>query len=195
MASNITSNMASNIDEVQSHILGVIVGLMNNYELTPSQVNDRFDYVASLELYPNTTYIEYKNHQTQPKASEPPQEEPTRLVWADLSSEEDDVLLDLETDISSDDSDVDTIHNPTEKIQVKTRREFCAAMSNGIKICPKYSNCSKDRCKNFHIKQKYICSHNTRGSYCDNNDCELIVIRPCRKGKRCHDPECSFRHK
>lgn len=190
------SSVAS-IDEIQSHILGVIVGLMNNYQLTSEQVQDRFEYVASLELYPNTTYIDYKNQQTQTQEEEFTQEEPTRLVWADLSSEEEDAaILDFEPEVSSSDSDVDTVQASTQtKIQVKTRREFCAAMSNGIKICPKYANCNKDHCKNFHIKQKYICSHNTRGSYCDNNDCELIVIRPCRKGKRCHDSECSFRHK
>lgn len=184
------------VDEIQSHILGVIVGLMANYDLTPDQVNERFDYVSSLEHSPNTTYIEYKNQQTQTSQNNQPEEpfvrqEPTSLNWADLSSDEEEILLGLNSDISSEDSEDE---DPS-KIHVKTRREFCNAMSNGVKICPKYSNCTKQGCKNFHIKQRYICSHHTRGSYCDKAECDLIVIRPCRKGKRCHDPECSFRHK
>lgn len=77
---------------------------------------------------------------------------------------------------------------------VTTRREFCSVMSKGIKICPRYSSCDDENCKNFHIKEQYICQHVTRGSYCDRPDCDLIVIRPCRKGKRCNDPDCSFKH-
>lgn len=187
------------VDEIQSHMLGVIVGLMSNYNLTPDQVQDRYEYVLSLNVYPNTTYVEYKNRQTQtqtePEVSYENENSPNnRLVWADLSSEEEDAaILEFAADIESEESDSDQIDES--KIQVKTRREFCTAMSNGIKICPKYSSCKKLHCKNFHIKSKYICSHNTRGNYCDNGDCDLIVIRPCRKGKRCHDPECSFRHR
>lgn len=181
-------------DEIQSHMLGVIVGLMTNYELTPEQVKDRFDYVASLNVRPNETYVEYKNNQNQTQEIEIKQE-PEKMKWADFSSDEE-LLMEASSEDSDESSDSGLSQESDDlKVYVKTRREFCTAMSSGIKICPNYSNCKKNECKNFHIKQKYICDHHTRGSYCDNSDCDLIVIRPCRKGKRCHDPECSFRHK
>jgi hypothetical protein len=77
---------------------------------------------------------------------------------------------------------------------VTTRREFCNAMQNGIKICPRYSTCVNPHCKSFHVPSDRICPHVTRGSYCENSQCDLIVIRACRKGKRCNDSGCSFRH-
>ncbi len=79
-------------------------------------------------------------------------------------------------------------------IYVKTRREFCSVMSKGIKICPRYSSCEDEHCKNFHIKNQHLCPHNPKSSYCDHDDCELIVIKPCRRGNHCKDPNCSFRH-
>ena len=169
-------------DEVQSHILGVVVSLMSNYNLDINQVNDRLEYVKSLETDPGTTYVEYKNKEVaENKNQDSPQQEiqKKRISWAD----EDDSELVIMENIESD-----------SKTSVRTRKEFCHAMSNNIKICPSYTNCSKEDCTNFHINPQYICPHYTKGSYCDHPSCELIVIRPCRKGKRCNDAGCSFRH-
>lgn len=79
-------------------------------------------------------------------------------------------------------------------LYVETRRGFCAALQNGKKICPSYSSCTDQCCQFFHIKSEFICPHVTRGIYCESEGCELIVIRACRKGKRCNDDRCSFRH-
>lgn len=176
------------IDEVQSHILGVITGLMVSYKLNPRHVEERYEYILSLptethyQPYEAASGEELHSSEDESSSSESSgssisleiDENPTKVLWGDME-----------------DSDTDNV----EKINVTTRREFCDAMNKGIKICPRYSSCYNPKCKHFHISNEYICPHVTRGSYCDNNGCELIVIRPCRKGKRCNDPECSFKHK
>ncbi len=159
-----------NIDTIQSHILGVITGLMVSYNLNPAQVQSRYEYILTL-----------------------PEEAALGKYESPIQQEIDDLgmLPTLPSSPSSASSADDDFHIP---IQVRTRREFCSALNNGIKICPRYASCTDHTCNNFHVDQEYICPHVTKGSYCDVNDCELIVIRACRKGKRCNDEDCSFRH-
>lgn len=83
---------------------------------------------------------------------------------------------------------------PALPMYVNSRREFCEAINRGVKICPRYSSCDNESCERFHIRSDRICPHVIKGNYCNEDGCDLIVIRPCRKGKRCNDPECSFRH-
>lgn len=154
------------IDEIQDHVLGIIISMMSNYRLTPDHVKVRYDYLVEL----------YKNYSAD-AATQAPAEE----TEAEESSE-------------SSESDNESNESTSGPLFVSTRREFCHAMSSGVKICPKYSTCVESSCKNFHIEPQYLCPHMTRGSYCEHTDCELIVIRPCRKGKRCNDNDCSFRH-
>ena len=195
------------IDDVQSHMLGVIAGLMTSYALNPAHVQDRYEYVLSLSKSDVTdSYYEYTSAEVETKEPQPTPLKET-MSWADLCDEDYDEknersFSEEETQTETCDSeDLNSKDEVSERskvgnnpIYVTTRREFCNAMSKGIKICPQYSNCAIQTCKNFHIDSKYICSHITRGSYCDDNTCDLIVIRPCRKGKRCNDSKCSFRH-
>lgn len=168
--------MAENIDQVQYHILGVIHTLIKSYNLTIDQVSKHHDYVLS---FPEESLIH------------------DYATMCDLQSRSDGTTSGSDsesaghTDHSDPDVDSEQCHRP---VYVSTRREFCNAMSKGIKICPRYSNCRNNKCKHFHIEQQYICPHVTRGAYCEQGNCELIVIRPCRKGPKCRDPECSFRH-
>jgi len=168
------------IDEIQSHVLGIIVGLMHSYQLTTKHVQARSEYVRSLN--PNNV-----SHVYQELVSEEEEEEE-----AEETEEKD--------DSSPHESWGDRCYTEVEVVEtdqplyVSTRRQFCETMQKGIKICPRYSTCESIDCKNFHVRSEHICKHVTRGNYCDNNSCDLIVIRACRKGTRCRDAECSFRH-
>ena len=186
------------VDDIQSHMLGVITGLMSSYNLNPVQVQARYEYIMSL------SDNEITHSYQEPNVQEPIVEEQTTLnfeslkpianskSWADYSDEdnyiEDENSSEDTEDLTSDDQD-------SSPLFVSTRKQFCATMQKGIKICPRYSTCCDTECKSFHVKDEHICQHVTRGSYCDNNECELIVIRACRKGNKCKDSECSFRHR
>lgn len=183
------------LDEVQTHILGVVSGLMMSYGITVDQVATRYNYCRSLSKDQMTDI--YERPIDSDKSSEENCEttvtventssiiqKKNKHLWSDYESEEE--YVSTSNDSSS------SLEEPP--LYVKTRREFCATMQKGIKICPRYSTCEDQLCKNFHIESEYLCSHKIRGNYCDNNNCELIVIRACRKGKKCNDSECSFRH-
>ncbi len=157
------------IDEIQSHVLGLITGLMISYNLNPLQVKGRYEYIQSLD--PTELTSKYES---------PVQSELDRINSISSMSES-------SSWSDSEDSNDDVIY-------VSTRREFVNAIQAGTKICPRYSTCSDNNCKNFHIKPEHICIHNNQGAYCSVEDCSLIVIKACRKGKKCKDTDCSFRH-
>ena len=198
------------IDEVQSHILGVIASLMRSYNLKTNQVEARYHYVTSLNQNEVTPfYVE----STSPVKSEDSEEEVNNITpitstksWADYEDEDDDDddddddsievnLSPMDVDNESDGLAEEEETKDDSPLYVSTRRQFCSTMQQGIKICPRYSTCTNKFCNHFHVRDEHICPHITRGSYCDTEGCEMIVIRACRKGKRCNDPDCSFRHK
>lgn len=184
-----------NIDIVQSNILGVIANMMISYNLSPDQVNERFDYVASIAP-PFQTYKEYladldcDEEETTPLLQ--PESISASTSWADICDEDD--YESFEKLSSDSDEPVSASSEEDESLWISTRREFTDCMRKGILICPRYSNCTSPLCKNFHMKAEYICHHETKGSYCEYNQCDLIVIRACRKGRKCNNKECSFRH-
>lgn len=191
------------IDEIQSHILGVITGLMIGYGLNPAHVDARFGYITSLP--PGETRTTYQGLDEASEASEGEASEESEvseilindltpidagISWGDMENDSDPY------DVSS--LEVSESENDEEDegpLYVTTRKQFCSTMQRDIRICPRYSTCENKYCKNFHVKEQYLCPHVTRGSYCDVEGCDLIVIRACRKGKRCNESECSFRHK
>lgn len=192
------SSDSNAIDNVQSHILGVIAGLMVSFDLNSDQVKAQYDYVSQLDPASRLYYYkdsEYYNQSSNSDEESNNQERQSSTFgiytgsnesWADM----------CDSDVSSEHANQseEELDSENNMIFVSTRREFCNAMQNGIRICPRYSTCEDQTCTNFHIETKNICSHVTRGSYCDNDDCDLIVIRACRKGKKCTDADCSFRH-
>ena len=204
---NITNMAEFEIDEVQSHILGVSAGLMVSYGLTPAQLEERYNYIISLSQEQITNVYEQPNQESEDNQIVPEEEQEvktpckpippisTTTRWADYESEDECIFhLDM-SDKSKEEKDSDEEDFKTvPPLYVTTRRDFCGMMQKGIKICPRYSTCANEQCKNFHIQPEYICSHVNKGSYCDAEGCDLIVIRPCRKGKKCNDPDCSFRH-
>lgn len=137
------------IDEVQSHMLGLVVTIMSNYHLSLQHVKDRYEYFHNT-LNQDTEVLEVTN------VVEP---EPKK-----------------------------------ELLYVTHRREFRDALSKGIKICANYMDCDSDECLKFHVKKENLCPHAGRDNYCDQTDCDKIVIKACRKGSRCNDSSCSFRH-
>ncbi len=44
------------VDEVQSHMLGLIVSIMSNYSLTPKFVQDRFEFIEQMRTNCSTNY-------------------------------------------------------------------------------------------------------------------------------------------
>ena len=189
------------IDEIQSHILGVIAGLMNSYSLNPAQVQGRYEYILSLPQNEVTNSYVEPLQETTPDVVKNLSPISVGKSWADYDDDDEDsnfpevnATPEVESRLTTNQEADEAIINNF-PIHVTTRKQFCSTMQKGFKICPRYSTCTDEFCKNFHVKEEYICKHVTRGSYCDAEGCELIVIRSCRKGKRCNDSECSFRHR
>lgn len=134
------------LDDVQSHMLGLVVTIMSNYQLNPQHVKDRYEYF----------------HQT---------------LHQDFEGVE-----------------VVQVEPKKDLLYVAHRREFRDALSKGIKICVNYMDCDSDDCLKFHVKKENLCPHAGRDNYCDQTDCDKIVIKACRKGSKCNDSSCSFRH-
>jgi hypothetical protein len=85
-------------------------------------------------------------------------------------------------------------HSMKPSTWICTRRDFRDRLNSGIKICPDYSTCNNAACKNFHIEDQFICKHATNDNYCPEDGCDKIVIKKCRKGMKCKDNTCSYRH-
>lgn len=124
------------VDDIQSHMLGLVISIMENYGLTPDHINQRYGYINQIQ-----------------------QEEQKK-----------------------------------ELIYVAHRREFRDALSKGLKICANYMNCSNMNCERFHVLEENLCPHAGKNNYCDETQCEKIVIKACRRGSKCNDNSCSFRH-
>jgi hypothetical protein len=155
-------------------MLGVIAGMMKSFNLTLDQVAHHYEYIMNLNENEITgEYIPIEPSSSSDSGGYAGSAEYTDSQKNDLSESE------------SDDH---------KSIYVKTRREFCTAMSKGIRICPKYSTCVDSSCDNFHIAPENICNHVTRGNYCDDSECEKIVIKACKRRQKCTDDQCSFRH-
>jgi hypothetical protein len=138
-----TSDDQNYIDDVQNHMLSLVVSIMENYGLTPDHITERYGY----------KYLESE-----------------------------DIVEEL-------------LEDPKKNlIYVRHRREFRDALTNGLKICSEYMNCTNGECTRFHVKKENLCPHAGRNNYCDQNDCEKIVIKACRRGIKCNDSSCSFRH-
>lgn len=135
------------IDEIQNHMLGLVVSIMTNYGISTKHVIDRYEYQLQAEPQP-------------------------------IDSE---LAIEPAVEVSK-------------KLYVSHRREFRDALSKGIKICPNYIDCTSAECAKFHVKKEHLCPHAGRDNYCNEEDCDKIVIKACRKGARCADSACSFRH-
>lgn len=203
------------LDNVQRHILDVIIGLMSSFRITPEHTRESFEYFANTyegyDAYADQAVNVPVQETDKPTSDQLPKSTPSQCSplkvhtqsWADMCDDDNDYCKISENSEKSEpsestdpnDSDsTDSLGLGMSPVYVATRGQFCTAMQNRIRICPRYSTCTDNKCNNFHIKPEYICPHVVRGSYCENKECELIVIRACRKGKKCTNSECSFRH-
>ncbi len=91
-------------------------------------------------------------------------------------------------------SPVSNVRTPKPSTWICTRRDFRDKLISGTKICPKYSTCVDAACTNFHIEDQFICSHAASDNFCPESNCDKIVIKKCRNGRKCKDSTCSFRH-
>ncbi len=169
-----TSTYVYDLDEAQSHMLGLVVAIMQNYNLTPADVYEHFR--NSMHHYATeASAVTVMPDDIDPGcACEGAPELPEQSVVAAPM--------------------VESPSNMTQKKYAATRREFRDAMTDGIKICPKYHICDNRDCEGFHVLPENLCTHAGRNNHCDVASCDKIVIKACRKGRRCSDSSCSFRH-
>ncbi len=169
--------MSISPDQIKFSMMNIVYWLSNSYGITMDDIAQHQCYVESLNI--TEAQYSYEGY----------------CKWLEDNSSDQTNISDTEYSINnSDDAETETESETDKPIYVATRRDFRKIMNEGIKICPRYSSCVNEECKNFHILPEHLCPHNPRGSYCDHDDCDLIVIKPCRRGRRCNDSECSFRH-
>ncbi len=182
--------MSKTPDEIKYHILGVIHSLTKSYCLTLDDIAHHMCYVESFA--PEDVCHDYDKYVQSYEECDIAD----LSTYADASSDcaHDDSNSEYLSSNSQDGSRCSDAPDSKTPIYVSSRREFCQVMSKGIKICPQYASCADDTCDRFHIHPEFLCPHDPKGSYCDDEDCDLIVIKPCRRGKRCNDIKCSFRH-
>ncbi len=203
------------LDVVQTHMLGLIVSIMNNYGLTEDHVAQQIKYnyeeevnryaavlsdsnEEDLELhYENSVYNESTDEDTPipltPVATEVKttfafKTNPFSSSWASDDEEDECEIKPFIPIIKKDNK------SNTKKMYVAHRRDFRDALSSGTKICANYMDCADDECVRFHVLSENLCPHAGRNNYCSETHCDKIVIKACRKGKRCNDSTCSFRH-
>ncbi len=167
------------LNAVQANMLGLVVGIMQSYHLTPHHVGLHYNE-CSMNVSPTTL------------------ENPI-----DTQKEEQmDLLSNVITELSSSNESSHQLEIKKEETSTKThkkrfvnnRRAFRDCLSEGLVICPRYDKCLDDTCSKFHVRKSDICPHAGRNNVCNNNACEKIVIKACRKGKNCSDKSCSYRH-
>ncbi len=168
------------LDQVQFNMLNLIVSIMNNYQLYPTDVDMQFYHTMEYHsLQPSEAIL------TQP--FEEPKDPLQEVIGQDKYVQE--ATKSANSDTPSTPSAVED-----KKMYVDNRWAFRDALSADIKICPNYNRCTKDECRYFHVRQEHLCPHAGRNNHCDALLCDKIIIKACRKGRRCHDSECSFRH-
>jgi uncharacterized protein YifE (UPF0438 family) len=196
------------LDNVQSHMAGLIVSIMNNYSLS---VTDIVNYIQCMESYQtqpiDPEYVQYtppsqessNGHEESEDSDVSDQEvEHVSVSTPVFDNGPNYVHHSWASDVGSDvmDLDIPLLDEPTEdkKMYVAHRRAFRDALSEGIKICSNYTDCHDNHCTRFHVLSENLCPHAGRNNYCDHTNCDKIVIKACRKGRRCNDTSCSFRH-
>lgn len=205
------------LDQVQTHMLGLIVSIMNNYGLTEENITQQIKYLYEESNYPTDYSNEADNKDIEKNIIEYDLDYDSDSISSDVpvavTPELSPVAIEPKTKTtftfkrnqfasswaSDDEGDDDSIKlskstKDDKKIYVANRRLFRDALSSGTKICANYTDCTDDDCIRFHVKSEDLCPHAGRNNYCTESNCEKIVIKACRKGKRCSDPTCSFRH-
>lgn len=206
-------------NDVHTHMLGLIVSIMHNYSIKPSDILDYYYDDADAIVETNSVKSETENEITPliknsdvswdiPEADyhswgSKTESEITPLIknndysWVTTST----VKRSWASEYDSEESDRDVsleviLEAPVQdkKMYVTHRRAFRDAISNGIKICSHYDDCADNNCLRFHVLRENLCPHAGRNNYCDNPSCDKIVIQACRKGRKCTNNTCSFRH-
>jgi hypothetical protein len=158
------NNNYKQLDLIQMHILGLIVNLISWYSLPIDSVKEY--YVDHLKSTESNELNESN----------------------DIEMQDDKNSIELNNDESM-------LDEPTiSKIWIQTRRDFRDKLDDGLKICPNYYECHNDECDYFHVKKEFICNHAIDNNYCNDFSCTKIIIKKCRKGNKCKDNKCSFRH-
>lgn len=209
-----SNSYETELDHVQTHMLGLIVNIMSNYGLTEEHITQQLKHVyddanqysaidsdSNDDLVHSDTILDTVsvNSDTQIPIPIPVTPEAVKTAFAFKINP---FLSSWASDDEDDDYEikpfVPTIKNENKsdnkKMYVAHRRDFRDALSSGTKICANYIDCTDDECVRFHVLPENLCEHAGRNNYCSESNCDKIVIKACRKGKRCNDPSCSFRH-
>lgn len=199
------------LDYVQIHMLGLIVNIMSNYGLTEEHITQQLKYVydeanqysaidsdSNDDLVHSETILDTVSVDSDTDIPIPVTTEVVKTTftfkttpflssWASDDEEDDEIKPFVPTIKNENKSD-------NKKMYVTHRRDFRDALSGGAKICANYIDCTDDKCIRFHVLPENLCPHAGRNNYCSETHCDKIVIKACRKGKRCSDQSCSFRH-
>lgn len=200
------------LDYVQTHMLGLIVNIMSNYGLTEEHIAQQLKYVyddanqysaidsdSNDDLVQSDTILDTVSVDSDTQIPIPVTPEAVKTTfgfkinpfsssWA--SDDEDDEIKPFVPIIKNKNEN----KSDNKKMYVAHRRDFRDALSSGTKICANYIDCTDDECIRFHVLPENLCPHAGRNNYCSETNCDKIVIKACRKGKRCNDQSCSFRH-
>lgn len=169
------NNTYEHLDSIQLHILGLITTLVNWYGLPIDSVKQYYNDNCINHIDTNTNEAVDNNQTINPSDTN----EVDNVD--DVTINDFDKADELENDIIS-------------KIWIESRRDFRDKLDNGLKICPNYYECFDDECGCFHVKKEFICNHAVDNNYCNDYSCTKIIIKKCRKGNKCKDNKCSFRH-
>ena len=164
-------NNYEQLDVIQLHILNIITNLISWYNLPIESVKDYYQ-------------SQYQTHSAESKD--------TTESDSDQQVTNDTTNLEVPEVVVCDEPTIDT--TVKSKIWIQTRREFRDKLDDGLKICPNYYECHNDECEGFHVKKEFICNHALDNNYCNDIYCTKIIIKKCRKGSKCKDTKCSFRH-
>ncbi len=188
------------LDDVKLNMLGLISNVMVWYQLSPKHVEISYNQLISQMNY-------NQHHSDNTESGNVNVNVDNNDITVDVASNAN-ITIDVTNvtiDVISSDGGPNTNVNENDDIDidvdmesgltwVKTRREFRNKLLDGFKICPNYSNCSDDECSKFHVKKEDICNHSISDNYCNDSICDKIIIKKCRKGNKCKDQSCSFRH-
>lgn len=220
------------LDHVQTHMLGLIVNIMSNYGLTEEHIahqlkiaygeSNQYNAVYSdsnEDVIDPDTILDTSSVDSDTQIPVTPEAVKTAFTFkinsfsSSWASDDEDDIQDIKTvnyvakmqDNGYTEDQIDyalsytgdvgyTAHQNDKKMYVAHRRDFRDALSSGTKICSNYMDCTDDECVRFHVLSENLCPHAGRNNYCSESNCDKIVIKACRKGKRCNDSTCSFRH-
>ena len=207
-----SSCCSGEFDSVKLHMLGLISNVMVWYHLLPNQVESSYNELIAHMSANNSSFHSFNSDEVdindvdfnKPDDNDDATETKTPeniIDTENLENTKTECVIDTKnipeietTETIENNKNTENNEDQLKTIWVKTRREFRDKILDGFKICPRYSTCVDSECEYFHVKKENICNHSINDNYCNDNVCDKIIVKKCRRGNKCKDSSCSFRH-